>query len=94
MSLVGSTQQEINNNNYNNDEKSLIKICKHICEKKKRQCKFNAIRNCDYCVEHLAFNEQVSDSHSVLFFFLYLFISSTIKRTYIFTRRIKAIITI
>ena len=37
-----------------------IRICKHICEKKRRRCKFNAIRNCDYCVEHLAFNDQVS----------------------------------
>ena len=36
-----------------------IRICKHVCEKKRRRCKFNAIRNSDYCVEHLAFNEQV-----------------------------------
>lgn len=41
------------------DGDKIIKICKHVCEKKKRRCKFNAIRNSDYCVEHLAFNEQV-----------------------------------
>ena len=35
------------------------KICIHICEKKKRQCKFSVLKNSDYCVEHLAFNQQV-----------------------------------
>ncbi len=44
---------------------SKIRICIHICEKKKRQCKFNAIKNSQYCVEHLAFNKQVN---RVLFF--------------------------
>lgn len=36
------------------------KICKHFCEKKKRQCKFIAIKNSDFCVEHIAFNNQVN----------------------------------
>ena len=35
-----------------------IRICKHILEKKKRRCKFNALKNLDYCVAHLAFNPQ------------------------------------
>ena len=54
-----------NTNNFSDDENSetnKIRICKHICEKKKRRCKFNAIRNSDYCVEHLAFNQQVKKS--------------------------------
>ena len=41
------------------NETNLRRICKHICEKKKRQCKFSALKNCDYCVEHLAFNKEV-----------------------------------
>ena len=53
MDLINELKQEANDNN------NRIRICKHVCEKKKRQCKFNAIRNCDYCVEHLAFNQQV-----------------------------------
>ena len=36
------------------------RLCKHICDKKKRQCKFSALRNSDYCVEHLAYNDQVN----------------------------------
>ncbi|CAF0713104.1 unnamed protein product [Brachionus calyciflorus] len=40
------------------NETNLRRICKHICEKKKRQCKFSALKNCDYCVEHLAFNKE------------------------------------
>ncbi|RMZ99446.1 hypothetical protein BpHYR1_034103 [Brachionus plicatilis] len=35
------------------------RICKHICQKKKRQCKLSALKNTDFCVEHLAFNNQV-----------------------------------
>lgn len=34
------------------------KICKHICEKKKRRCKFTVLKNSDYCLEHLAFNKE------------------------------------
>jgi hypothetical protein len=35
------------------------KKCIHICEKKKRQCKFIAMRGTDYCIEHLSFSSQV-----------------------------------
>jgi tRNA:m4X modification enzyme len=34
------------------------RICKHICEKKKRQCKFTCLKDLEFCVEHVAFNEQ------------------------------------
>ena len=39
------------NNNTDSDVKRLkttekeVKLCIHICEKKKRQCKFNALKN-------------------------------------------------
>ena len=36
-----------------------IKICVHFCEKKKRRCKFNALKNCDYCTWHDSFNTKV-----------------------------------
>lgn len=45
--------------NHNENITDKIKICIHICEKKKRRCKFNAIRNSNYCVEHLPINQQV-----------------------------------
>ncbi len=48
-----------NDNELSTKHNSKIRICIHICEKKKRQCKFNAIKNSVYCVEHLAFNQQV-----------------------------------
>ncbi len=51
-----STDQSNVNENEQNKE---IRICKHVLEKKKRRCKFNALRNLDYCVAHLAFNDQV-----------------------------------
>jgi hypothetical protein len=60
-----------NNNELSNINNSKIRICIHICEKKKRQCKFNAIKNSDYCVEHLAFNKQVI--FLVIFFSHFLF---------------------
>lgn len=47
--------------NVNNKDDS-IKICKHVLEKKKRRCKFNALRNLDYCVAHLAFNDQTDNA--------------------------------
>ena len=34
--------------------------CKHICEIKRRQCKLSAVRGSDYCIEHIALNQQVS----------------------------------
>lgn len=46
--------------NANEEEVKEIRICKHVLEKKKRRCKFNALRNLDYCVAHLAFNDQVT----------------------------------
>ena len=52
---------------------SKIRICVHICEKKKRQCKFNAIKNSDYCVEHLAFNQQVNFFFIMWWCLLFLF---------------------
>jgi hypothetical protein len=53
--------EETGNNNVVIDKVGdVIKICKHILEKKKRRCKFNALRNLDYCVAHLAFNDQVT----------------------------------
>jgi hypothetical protein len=42
-------------------------ICKHICEKKRRRCKFSAMRGSEFCVEHAAYNKQVS---------IYLYINS------------------
>lgn len=68
MNLLEDLQKTLDDNiskktnNFSDDENfetNKIRICKHICEKKKRRCKFNAIRNSDYCVEHLAFNQQV-----------------------------------
>ena len=35
------------------------KICAHMCEKKRRRCKFSAVRGSDFCVEHIAYNKQV-----------------------------------
>lgn len=61
-----TTTNESDTNNNNNEK---IRICKHICEKKKRRCKFNAIRNSDYCVEHLAFNQQVKINKITFFFY-------------------------
>lgn len=56
-----TTIVDIQNFDENQDENitDKIKICIHICEKKKRRCKFNAIRNSNYCVEHLPINQQV-----------------------------------
>jgi hypothetical protein len=55
--IISKEENELNEKSTKNEK---IKICKHFCEKKRRQCKFNCIRNSDYCVEHLAFNDQVS----------------------------------
>ena len=53
-------------------------------QRKERAWKFNAIKNSDYCVEHLAFNQQVNFFfyyvmmfiifilHSLCFFFLFI----------------------
>jgi hypothetical protein len=35
-------------------------ICKHTCEKKRRRCKFSAMRGSEFCVEHAAYNKQVN----------------------------------
>ncbi len=55
----------------------IIKICKHILEKKKRRCKFNALRGLEYCVAHLAFNDQVIISQNVYLKNLNLLICQT-----------------
>lgn len=39
-----------------------IRICKHYLVRKQRRCKFNALRNLDYCVAHLAYNDQVCEN--------------------------------
>lgn len=52
-------QSESFNTIANRVDKSGNKICKHFVVKKNRQCKFSALKNLDYCVAHLAFNDQV-----------------------------------
>ena len=37
-----------------------IKLCIHFCEKKKRRCKFNALKGCDFCTWHDSFNLKVT----------------------------------
>lgn len=80
MNLLGDLQQSLDDNiskntdtfaDDKNCEKNKIKICKHICEKKKRRCKFNAIRNSDYCVEHLAFNQQVNKILIIIYKYIF-----------------------
>ena len=56
---LSSDQSDVNIDESNNNNNKEIRICKHVLEKKKRRCKFNALRNLDYCVAHLAFNDQV-----------------------------------
>ena len=41
-------------------EEKDIKICIYFCKKKKRQCKFNALKNCEYCTWHDSFNLKVT----------------------------------
>lgn len=52
-------QQKHSNTIANRVDKSGNKICKHFVAKKNRLCKFSALKNLDYCVAHLAFNDQV-----------------------------------
>ena len=51
-------------------EEKEIKICIHFCEKKKRQCKFNALKNCEYCTWHDSLNLKVTQISLIRFIFL------------------------
>ena len=44
------------------EDKETYKICIYFCEKKKRQCKFNALKNCEYCTWHDSKNLKVIES--------------------------------
>jgi hypothetical protein len=46
--------------NRQNTETQIQLICKHFCEKKRRRCKFSVMRGSEYCVEHAAYNDQVT----------------------------------
>lgn len=60
MDLIEANANETHQPNDSSTTNARIRICKHMCEKKRRQCKFNAIRNSDFCVEHVAYNTQVN----------------------------------
>lgn len=65
-------QQQANSNTIaNRVDKSGNKICKHFVVKKNRLCKFSALKNLDYCVAHLAFNDQVCIFKAKLYTWLF-----------------------